>query len=70
MSSSRTEQLVEALAGPGSVLILPHTDPDPDALAAALALSQLLESRAAIHAQVAYSGIVGGSENKALLRYL
>jgi nanoRNase/pAp phosphatase (c-di-AMP/oligoRNAs hydrolase) len=70
MSSSRTDQLVEALSGPGPVLILPHTDPDPDALAAALALRQLVESRGAIPAQVAYSGIVGRAENKALLRYL
>jgi nanoRNase/pAp phosphatase (c-di-AMP/oligoRNAs hydrolase) len=70
MSPSRTDQLLEALQGPGTVLILPHTDPDPDALAAALALRHLLEAQRSVQAQVAYSGIVGRAENKALLRYL
>lgn len=70
MNPSRTEQLVEALQGHGSVLILPHTDPDPDAIAAALALRFLLQGKAEIQAQVAYSGIVGRAENQALVRYL
>ncbi len=70
MSQSRTEQLIEALAGQGPVLILPHTDPDPDAIASALALRFLLHSKAEVQAQVAYSGIVGRAENKAMVRYL
>jgi nanoRNase/pAp phosphatase (c-di-AMP/oligoRNAs hydrolase) len=69
MTSSKTERLMEALQGPGPVLILPHTDPDPDALASALALGHLVEARAANPTQVAYTGIVGRAENKALLRY-
>lgn len=63
-------QLLDLLAGAKSVLILPHNDPDPDAIASAMGLRHLFKQRLGLESQVAYQGIIGRSENKALVRYL
>lgn len=78
--SARLDDLARSLEGIQQLLILPHNDPDPDAIASALALRTLLESpwpvlgnvrRAArIETTIAYRGIIGRAENKALVRYL
>ena len=52
------------------VLILTHDNPDPDALASAAALRFLLGEIAAAESVLAFGGIVGRAENRALLRYL
>jgi nanoRNase/pAp phosphatase (c-di-AMP/oligoRNAs hydrolase) len=62
--------MLAALAGAEEVLILPHTDPDPDGIASALALRHLLTEKLRIHAKIVYKGIIGRAENKALVRYL
>jgi nanoRNase/pAp phosphatase (c-di-AMP/oligoRNAs hydrolase) len=64
------ERLSTALGGAKRVLILPHNDPDPDAIASAVALRYLLESLAGVESRIAYRGIIGRAENKALVRYL
>jgi nanoRNase/pAp phosphatase (c-di-AMP/oligoRNAs hydrolase) len=64
------DQLLQLLAGATNVLILPHNDPDPDAIASAMGLRHLLAQRLGLDAQVAYQGIIGRAENKALVRYL
>lgn len=62
--------LFEALGGAGAVLILPHNDPDPDAIASAVALRHLLAETWGVEGQIVYKGIIGRAENKALVRYL
>jgi nanoRNase/pAp phosphatase (c-di-AMP/oligoRNAs hydrolase) len=64
------EKLYETAGGVGRLLILPHNDPDPDAIASAVALRDLLAERLGLESTIAYQGIIGRSENKALLRYL
>lgn len=66
----RLNQLLEAIADADKVLILPHNDPDPDAVASAVALRHLLARNTDIAAEIAYRGIIGRAENKALARYL
>ncbi len=56
-------------AGPGPVLILTHDNPDPDALASGKALAFLLDAWK-ISSKLVYSGIIGRSENRAMLRLL
>jgi len=64
------ESLYETAKQAGRLLILPHSDPDPDAIASALALAHLLAERLGLESTIAYQGIIGRSENKALVRYL
>lgn len=66
----KLDQLLKAVEGVGSLLILPHNDPDPDAIASALALAALLRDRAGISSRIRYEGMVGRAENQALVRYL
>lgn len=70
MNQQRLEKLLETCAGASEVLILPHNDPDPDAIGSALALAYLLQQKAGIAGRVAYAGMIGRAENKALVRYL
>jgi nanoRNase/pAp phosphatase (c-di-AMP/oligoRNAs hydrolase) len=70
MTQERLEQLLRAVEGASSILILPHNDPDPDAIASAVALCYLLVEKLGIESRIAYRGIMGRAENKALVRYL
>lgn len=64
------QQLLEAVGHGDHLLILPHNDPDPDAVAGALALQFLVSRTLKIKSTVAYSGIIGRAENKAMVAYL
>jgi nanoRNase/pAp phosphatase (c-di-AMP/oligoRNAs hydrolase) len=70
MENNYLERLEKVLRGYQQVMILPHNDPDPDALAAAAGLSFLLMEKYGIEAKIAYRGIIGRAENKALVKYL
>ena len=70
MANPPLAALFDALADASHVLILTHNDPDPDAIASALALRFLLQSRLPIEVTIAYRGIIGRAENKALVAYL
>ncbi len=52
------------------LLIMTHNYPDPDALASAFALSYLSQQYFGITSKIAYAGVIGRSENKAMVRYL
>ncbi|MGQ9501823.1 MAG: DHH family phosphoesterase [Anaerolineae bacterium] len=64
------QRLLEVASNARRFVILPHNDPDPDAIASAIALQQLLQIRLGIKGQVIYHGIIGRAENRALVRYL
>lgn len=70
MATERLEQLLEAVGDARSALILPHNDPDPDAIASAVALRHLFAEKLGLQGHIAYRGIIGRAENKALVRYL
>jgi len=70
MSEERLHSLLEAADGADELLILPHNNPDPDAIASAVALRYLLAKKRGIECDIFYKGIVGRAENRALLRYL
>jgi len=69
IDSARLNRLLRASGG-GPVLILTHNNPDPDALASGLALSNLLNELWRIPSHLRYSGLVARAENKAMLRIL
>ena len=56
-------------AAGGRAIVFTHDNPDPDSLAAALGLRLLLEKEG-IPAQMAFGGIIGRAENRAMVREL
>jgi nanoRNase/pAp phosphatase (c-di-AMP/oligoRNAs hydrolase) len=70
MSTEKLNLVAAALAETATILILPHNDPDPDAVASAIALRFLLEQRLNVESKIVYHGIIGRAENKALVDYL
>ncbi len=66
----RVDRLLKLLRGHDDIIILTHNDPDPDGIAASWALSWLLRRAAGIRATLAYSGIIGRAENRALVEML
>ena len=70
MEQEILERLDATASRAGRLLILPHNDPDPDAIASAVALRYLLAERLGMESTIAYQGIIGRAENRALVRYL
>lgn len=66
----KLERLVEYARTHERALVLTHDNPDPDSLASAFALGHILERLAGVESIVAYGGIVGRAENRALVRVL
>ena len=66
----KLKQLHKVLDGHSKLLIIPHNDPDPDAIAAAVGLQHLVVEMFGIKAQIRYRGMIGRAENRALVRYL
>lgn len=63
-------KLDQILQGHKEFLIVVHNNPDPDAMASALALGHLAEQRCGVKPSIAYGGNIGRSENQAMVRIL
>lgn len=63
-------KLKEILSGKARLLIVTQDNPDPDAIAAAVALRRLANSIGDIKCSIAHAGTIGRGENRALVRYL
>ncbi|MHB0877632.1 MAG: DHH family phosphoesterase [Anaerolineae bacterium] len=64
------DELLGVVQGARNVLIVTHTDPDPDAIGSAVGLGELLRKRLGVEVVLSHSGIVGRAENKAMVREL
>lgn len=62
-------QFLQVVEGSTAVSIVSHNDPDPDAIATALAVHTLLKHHG-IESEMFYKGQIGRAENKALIRFL
>ena len=62
--------LLSVLERPGPLIILPHDNPDPDALASAATLRYIAKELAGKDAAIGLGGFVGRAENRAMVRYL
>jgi nanoRNase/pAp phosphatase (c-di-AMP/oligoRNAs hydrolase) len=69
-AAEKLDRLLAFARGHRRALVLTHDNPDPDSLASGVALAWLLGELAGVEAQVAYGGIVGRAENRALIRQL
>ncbi len=63
-------RLLKLARGRRRGLILTHDNPDPDSMAAAVALAHLLDRRAGLSCKVGYGGIIGRAENIAFVKVL
>lgn len=68
--SARVEHLLAAVSGCRRALIFTHDNPDPDSIASAFALGRLLEQKQQISFVLAYGGVLGRAENRAMVRLL
>jgi len=66
----RVEKLFKAIEGLSNFLVLTHNNPDPDAIASAWGVSKLLRSEPNLHVSIGYGGLLGRSENRALVKAL
>ena len=67
---ARLEKIHDIVKGKRKVLIVTHNNPDPDALASAMALKYLLHEKWKVGSIIAYGGIIARAENKAMSRNL
>ena len=62
--------LIEKLGDCKNILIMTHDHPDPDGIASAAALQYLLRNLLNVRVKLAYSGIIGRAENRAMINNL
>jgi nanoRNase/pAp phosphatase (c-di-AMP/oligoRNAs hydrolase) len=67
---SRLAKLAEILKGKNRLLIVMQDNPDPDSIAAAVALRKLANTIDNVQCTITHGGSVGRAENRALVRYL
>jgi nanoRNase/pAp phosphatase (c-di-AMP/oligoRNAs hydrolase) len=70
LTRERLAALRPVLERPGPLVILPHDNPDPDAMACAAALRFLAQEMCEKEAVIVLGGIVGRAENRAMRTYL
>ena len=63
-------KLVKLMRDKTSLLIVMQDNPDPDSIAAAVALRKLANTVAGLKCSIAHGGTVGRGENRALVQYL
>ncbi len=66
----RLQRLQDVLSSCKKLLILTHDNPDPDAIAAAWLLSRIARRTDGLKVALAYGGIIGRTENRAMIDVL
>lgn len=66
----RVEALLDVAGDAKSVLVCTHDNPDPDSIASAFALGELLRVRSGTSYTLAHGGVLGRAENRAMVRIL
>lgn len=69
-TQQKLQQLREIFKDHQTMLIVMQDNPDPDAIASAVALRKLANTLAGIQCSLAHGGTVGRAENRALVKYL
>jgi nanoRNase/pAp phosphatase (c-di-AMP/oligoRNAs hydrolase) len=69
-TAKKVERLLKVLSDKKNILVIAHDNPDPDTLASALALRDLIQKKLKANVTIGFTGIVGRAENKAMIRHL
>jgi nanoRNase/pAp phosphatase (c-di-AMP/oligoRNAs hydrolase) len=71
MTKNELESRLLSLAkGKRKILIITHENPDPDSIASAFGLKHIFRKTMGISSIIAYSGIIGRAENRAMVKIL
>jgi nanoRNase/pAp phosphatase (c-di-AMP/oligoRNAs hydrolase) len=65
-----SDKVIGWVRGKGKILIVAHDNPDPDSLASAFALAHLLLLKTGQESTIAFGGVIGRGENRALVSEL
>ena len=69
-AAARLDRVVAAFKGRKRFLVQTHNNPDPDSLACAVVLRHLIREETGQDAVIAFGGVVGRAENRAMVRQL
>jgi nanoRNase/pAp phosphatase (c-di-AMP/oligoRNAs hydrolase) len=69
-TEKKVERLLKVLSDKKKILIISHDNPDPDTLASAFALRDLILKKLDAEVIIGFTGIIGRAENRAMIRYL
>jgi nanoRNase/pAp phosphatase (c-di-AMP/oligoRNAs hydrolase) len=69
-TAKKAERLLSLLTTKKKILIVAHDNPDPDTLASAFALRDLIAKKNQTECTIGYGGIIGRAENRAMIRHL
>ena len=69
-TAKKVEKLLNILSDKKNILIISHDNPDPDTLASAYGLRDIIQKELEAKATIGYTGIVGRAENRALIKHL
>jgi len=69
-ATKRLERITAAFKGRTRFLVQTHNNPDPDSLACAMALRYLIHRDTGLDTVIAFGGVIGRSENRAMVRQL
>jgi nanoRNase/pAp phosphatase (c-di-AMP/oligoRNAs hydrolase) len=70
VAALRYDRIVSAFKGRGRFLVQTHNNPDPDSLACAMTIRYLVERETGEDTTIAFGGVVGRAENRAMVRQL
>jgi nanoRNase/pAp phosphatase (c-di-AMP/oligoRNAs hydrolase) len=70
LNTQNVGEMIDWLRGRGRILILSHDNPDPDSIAAAVALRHLILVKTGEDAILTYGGVIGRSENRQMVELL
>ena len=68
--ASRYDRIVAAFKGRTRFLVQTHNNPDPDSIACCLTVRYMIQRETGHDAVIAFGGVVGRSENRAMVRQL
>jgi nanoRNase/pAp phosphatase (c-di-AMP/oligoRNAs hydrolase) len=69
-TAKKVDELFKTLSNKNNILVISHDNPDPDTMASAFALRNLLMQKLKTTVTMGFTGIIGRAENRAMIRHL
>lgn len=69
-TAKKVARLLKVLSHKKKILVVSHDNPDPDTLASAFALRDLVQKKLGAEVAIGFTGIIGRAENRAMIEHL